>query len=287
MRGLRQFSAGLLVVSVLVFAIFVIYTKTHADTVGPQLYVDKDILKVSVKEDEKSLMTGITARDSQDGDVTKSLVIENMSNFTTKGRRLITYAAFDSNGNVGKISREIQYTDYEPPHFIMKSAPEFSQSQLDKMEDYSSIIQAEDCLDGDISRNISMSQLGDYEESQFGGTQELEFKVSNSAGDVISLPVTVSYHEVGAPIVQLSSYITYIKKGTQFDPSGYLKKVQIGTDEYDMSEFRDKYKDQTMTIKNGVNTMESGNYTVSYTVTTGSGNQLRGSTVYLQVVVME
>lgn len=287
MRGLYRFSLGLLIVSLLVFSAFTIYTKTHKDTAGPVLSAEKDVLKVSVEDDEKKLMKGITAIDSQDGDVTKSLVVENLSNFTTQGRRIITYAAFDSNGNVGKTSREIQYTDYVPPHFTMKSAPEFSQSELDKMEDFSTIIQAEDCLDGDISRNITLSHVGDYEEDQFGGKQELLFKVSNSAGDVISLPVTVSYHEAGAPVLQLSSYIAYVKKGSQFDPNGFLKKIHIGTDEYTVTEFRDKIADQTLTIKNGVNVAEPGNYQVIYTVTTGAGNQLRGSTVYLQVVVQE
>lgn len=285
MRGLRQFSFILFIISLALFLIFVIYSKIHADITGPKLTVDEDVLEVSVKDDEKALLKGVKAMDAQDGDVSDSLVVENLSNFTTKGHRIITYAAFDSNQNVGKISREIQYTDYESPVFKMTEAPEYSQSELNKMEDFSGIIQAEDCLDGDLSRMITMSTLRDYEETQFGGKQELEFKVSNSAGDVVSIPVTVSFHEVGAPVVRLSSYIAYVKKGARFDPNGYLKGATAGNEEYNMTEFREKYTDQTLTIKNGVNTAESGNYQVSYTVTTGSGNQIRGSTVYLQVVV--
>ena len=287
MQGLQRFSVMLFLIALSAFLTFTIYTKTTEDTAGPKIRMDKDVLEVSVEDGDKVLLKGVTARDSRDGDVTDTLVVENLSNFTTKNRRLITYAAFDSRRNVGKATREIQYKDYESPKFIMKEAPKLSQTEVDTINTFNEVIQATDCLDGDITRNISVSSTGDYEEAEFGGKRIMKFQVSNSAGDVEHVSITVPFNESGAPVANLTSYIVYLKKGQEFDPKGYLKSIQVNNNERSISEFREEYEEGTITIKNGVNISEPGAYQVTYTVTVGEESRLRGSVAYLQVIVRE
>lgn len=287
MPGLRRFSIMLFIIALSAFLTFTIYTKTREDVTGPKIRMDQEILKVSVEDVEETLLDGVTAKDGRDGDVTDSLVIENLSNFTTKNRRLITYAAFDSHLNVGKATREIEYTDYTAPEFVMKEAPKLSQTELDNLNTLNEIIQANDCLDGEITRSITITSTGDYEEAEFGGKRVIRFQVTNSAGDVENISVTVPFNESGAPVAVLSSYIVYVKKGQQFDPNGYLKNIQIGSNELTLAQFREEYEDGEINIRNGVNTAEPGEYQVTYTVHVGEGSRLRGAISYLQVIVRE
>ncbi|MFQ7768823.1 MAG: hypothetical protein ACLRIL_11475 [Fusicatenibacter saccharivorans] len=53
------------------------------------------------------LLSGVTAYDAKDGDVTDSLAVEHISNFIEKGRRKISIVAFDSDNNVTHAEREM------------------------------------------------------------------------------------------------------------------------------------------------------------------------------------
>ena len=287
MQGLRRFSIMLFIIALSAFITFTIYSRASEDKLGPKIRMDDDVIEASVKDDEKKLLKDVTAKDARDGNVTDSLVVENLSNFTSKGKRLITYAAFDSHKNVGKATRELRYTDYESPQFVMKEAPLLSQTELNNMNQFSEIIQAKDCLDGDITRSISIMATSDYEEAEFGGKQVVKFQVANSAGDVENIPITVAFNESGAPVAELSSYIVYIKKGQSFDPNGYLKDIRVNNNALTLSAFQEEYEDGNLTIKNGVNSANPGVYQVIYTVTTGEGSRLRGGMAYLQVVVRD
>lgn len=287
MQRLRKFSVLLFILSLSVFITYAVYTITQTDKEGPKITIKDDLLNVSVEDDEKDLLKGITATDEKDGDVTDTLTVESISNFTNKGRRIVSYAAFDRDWNITKATREIEYKDYTSPQFVMKTAPRYSVKELSNTTDYSKLIQAKDCLDGDISKMITITSLGEYEEVQYGGKMDMEFQVSNSAGDVSTIPISVSFNEPGAPLVNLTSYVVYVKKGDKIDPNEYIKNVQVGEKQYTTNEFHNSFKDGTLTVKNGVNANEEGNYQVTYTVTVPEYNHYPGSVAYLEVVVYE
>ncbi|MBQ9150380.1 hypothetical protein IJX73_05560, partial [bacterium] len=67
---------------------------------------EKDVLKYPTEED---LLKGVSANDSRSGDVSDTLVIESLSDFTEEGKRIITYAAVDESMNVGRCERTIVY----------------------------------------------------------------------------------------------------------------------------------------------------------------------------------
>ena len=79
------------------------------------LYLDKDrIAPVIHAEDvrmeyregmtDEELLTGVTATDETDGDVTASLVVEKVSE-VGNGTVIVTFGAQDESGNVAKASR--------------------------------------------------------------------------------------------------------------------------------------------------------------------------------------
>ena len=160
--------------------------RRKTDQTIPKISMDQDEIQVSVKDPEKVWKKGITAYDEKDGDITDSLVIESVSTFLEKGRRLVSYAAFDRDGHVAKASRQLIYTDYHSPKISCAkpfSFPVGTQNILDS-------VYATDCIDGDISNKVEIT--GD---SVFflniAGEYEIWLQVTNSCGDMVTVPVTL------------------------------------------------------------------------------------------------
>ena len=129
---------------------------------------------------------GITAYDEKDGDITDSLVIESVYDFLEKGRRLVSYAAFDRDGHVAKASRQLIYTDYHSPKISCAKPFSFPVGTQDILDS----VYATDCIDGDISNKVEIT--GD---SVFflniAGEYEIWLQVTNSCGDMVTVPVTL------------------------------------------------------------------------------------------------
>ena len=167
MKKLRWFAITLFLLSVVLYALDQNQIRRKTDQTIPKISMDQDEIQVSVKDPEKVWKKGITAYDEKDGDITDSLVIESVSTFLEKGRRLISYAAFDRDGHVAK------------PF----SLPVGTQDILDS-------VYATDCIDGDISNKVEIT--GD---SVFflniAGEYEIWLQVTNICGDMVTVPVTL------------------------------------------------------------------------------------------------
>ncbi|MCD7946043.1 MAG: DUF5011 domain-containing protein [Clostridiales bacterium] len=98
-------------ITVLFLAVNIIQ-KAEGQDGGPVISVPDETLTVSIEDGEDTLLQGVTAQDGRDGDVTSSVLVESISNFYGDEKRLVTFAAFDSDGNVTKATRAIQYSDY-------------------------------------------------------------------------------------------------------------------------------------------------------------------------------
>ena len=96
--------------------------RQEVDEEVPHIEMETDSITVSVEDDEKALLEGITATDKKDGDITDSLVIESLSNFIERGKRKMTVVAFDSDNHATKATREVIYSDYRYPRFEMEQA---------------------------------------------------------------------------------------------------------------------------------------------------------------------
>lgn len=99
------------------FSACVIFQNVYGKDGGPVIFYPEGVLEISVQDGEEALLQGVTAKDDKDGDVTGSILVEKLSGFDGENRREVTYAAFDSDGNVAKATREIVYTDYTPIRF--------------------------------------------------------------------------------------------------------------------------------------------------------------------------
>jgi len=210
MRIMRWAIAGLTALTIVAFAVVVITTSLSTDKTIPVLTVEEGTLEVSVNATDEELLQGVTAYDGKDGDITSNVLIESISKFSEIGYCKATYAVCDSDNHVTTAIRQIHYTDYEAPTFSLNRSLVFS---INEKFDILGIVDANDCLDGDISQNVIVYSP-DFKENETGDFT-LQATVTNSKGDTstIELPMTVESIVSSGTKVILSDYLVYRKAG--------------------------------------------------------------------------
>lgn len=241
------------------------------DTSAPEITIDSEVIEVSVKATEEELLSGVSAKDKKDGDVTENVLIEGILPITEENTATITYAAFDSSGNVSKASRTVKYVDYEAPVFGQTGSLSFAENTS---PDVLGFMSAHDVIDGDISGRIKGMIISETTSLNFKGIHQVEFRVTNSMGDTEHIVLPVEIYENGAynAALELSDYLVYLKVGDEFDPKIYPEKLRVGNFVYyvmdeNESGTRKPAKEMDIDVENGVMTEIPGIYSVIYTVT--------------------
>lgn len=261
MRWFKYLSITVFCICLAVFMCHYFGVFVTRDNRGPEISCDTDILEVSVSASEEELLSGVTAADDEDGDVTKSLIIAGLSLINGEEHtRTITYAAFDSSNNVATGTRIIKYTDYMKPKFSLTKELVVYEGNRESILDY---IKAYDVIDGDISQNIKLVNGSDTYTS--AGYYQVVVGVSNSCGDYSEIELSVNVKESNAsaisktPEISLTDYLLYLKAGEAFEPSAYIQGVQSKVD----GEFIDN---SMVGISSNVDTAAPGRYIVTYYV---------------------
>ena len=156
MRGSRIICTLVLIASAAAFGLFNWNYYRKLDTLGPIISMDSSDIYVSVNDPQSQVMAGVKATDSRDGDVTQLMLIEDLSSFVSKDTRIVSYAAFDRDNHVSKAQRRMIYTDYVPPHFSLSAPLRFAATS--GSVNYLSPVGAWDCLDGDMSDQITFAE---------------------------------------------------------------------------------------------------------------------------------
>lgn len=223
MRIFRIIVVGLFLITTALFGMYYVNEKLTEDHTIPVFKVEGDIVEVSLETTDEELLKGITAYDEKDKDITDQIMIESVSRFIDDGVCKVIYVVSDSDNHVARASRKIKYKNYESPKFAMSGGLCFSiYEKINLVE----IISAEDCIDGDVTKNIIITS-DDYTKS-VAGVFSLELSVSNSKGDItnITVPLVVEDRSVSSPKIQLSEYLIYVDKGEEVDFSQYIVKAQ-------------------------------------------------------------
>lgn len=296
MKKIQVLSIIAFAASAAVFGTYKVHGLMNDDSTGPKIEIGEESIAVSVTATEEDLLTGVTATDEKDGDVTDTLLVEKMGNFVENGRREITIAAFDSDNHIAKCTREIVYTDYYAPRFSLSAPLKFPVGTTNVL----AYMSAQDGLDGSLTENIKIS--GEYTLTvDEPGDYPMLFTVSNSAGDVSSLPVTVTIYDGGEesknPQITLSQYIVYTMPGIPVNPWDYVLAVQLDNRLYergedgilrdaspDAGQTRTEIRPEEMAITQNFDYNAPGTYEVIYQIADADGSV---GTVRLIVVVSE
>lgn len=228
MKKFRKIWLAVVILTTILFSAYCVYENMKKDSSGPVITGGQDKIEVSIYDQEDVLLQGITATDKKDGDVTDSLIVEKISNFYD-GVRTVTYAAFDSDNHISKVDREISYTDYVSPRFELSGSLRFRAGETVNVD---KIVSAMDCLDGDLSSKVKI-RLDTTINNRVIGFYEVEYSVTNSAGDTVKLPVQIEIYEPYNHEVELNleQYLVYYE-GEEINYKDYLKSIRKGNLEY-------------------------------------------------------
>ena len=234
----------------------------------PVISCPSGVLEVSAADDESVLLTGVTASDPQDGDLTDRIIVGGISKLISKDTAKVTLMVFDSDDNMGKLVRYIRYTDYHRPKFGITKPLVFSSTSEVSLLDR---LSAEDVVDGDISTRIRVSTLAPTENSDIF---DITIQVTNSMGDTawLQLPVLVQETDPLRPIIDLNSYLIYQDVDSSFDAMSYVAGLTVAGEAVDPAK---------VSVSSNVDTAVAGTYRVMYTYSAGSAT----GTAILTVVV--
>ena len=276
--------AIVLAAAIVLFGGYLALMRNIKDTRPPVISVEEGILNVSVENFKETLMTGITAMDDRDGDVTASLLVESIYGITEDHVTTVTYAAFDRAGNVSKVQRKVRYIDYREPRFELAGSLCFPYNSGFDLLDY---VGANDVLEGDIRRRVRATLVSDTRSINEIGSHTVRLQVTNSLGDTVEMdfPVEVYDPEWYTASVKLDDYLIYLNKGARFDPKDYLQAFSVRGEETDIS--TGIPENVLRDIDSNVNTDVPGIYRVKYTLTENVNLTTFAGQAVLVVIVQE
>lgn len=291
MRRIRMVRLAVCVVflvSCIVFGAYLLKVRLVEDHKPPRISMKEDSITVSVEAGDKELLQGVTAEDNRDGDITDSIRISSMSHFIQKGKRTISYIVFDQANQPASAQRTLIYKDYRSPRIYLKKPLRYTSSEA-RNTDLLQNMTADDCLDGDLSGQIRMTLTDSWYDLD-PGDYNFSVQVSNSAGDVCSLPLTLSITggdstgEAGKCYPMLSDYIVYTSVGKKLELKDYLVGVIRGNRESLFEDGETEVSAAAIGVSSEVNYDIPGIYEVSYSYTSPAGV---GAVTKLYVVVEE
>lgn len=264
MRKLKRWGlAALLAVCAILFVGYYITAEQSRDTVPPVITLREETVSMSVHKDHNSLLNGVTAVDDRDGDVTASVLVEDISPIDENRQATVTYAAFDAAGNVAKARGTIVYTDYQRPKFAFSAPLIFRSGITVDLYDY---VAAYDPLDGNLSDRLRTNMVDGGHDLSAEGIHQVELRVTNSMGDTVRLVVPVQVYDPADfnAVVELTDYLIYLPQGSDFDPQRYLDGIYTGRLTYPADHLRADGAE--IRVESDVDTSVPGTYSTTYTI---------------------
>ena len=263
MKNKNWISVLLIIVCVVGYYGYRALDLARTDTKAPKIEINTERVEVSVLDPKSALLQGVTAMDNVDGDVTESVVVESISLLNRDGTISVSYAAFDSTGNVAKATREAKYTDYESPKLTLSGPLLYSYgSNFDVL----STVGATDMIDGDIQHRVRATAL---EEDSIAvlGTHQVRFQVNNSLGDTMALELPVEVYAADSynAGLTLTEYLIYLPVGANFNPTSYLGDFTLRGETTNLR--NGLPGNYTLRTKGEVQTQQPGVYCMEYRVT--------------------
>lgn len=127
---MKKWITAILSLIVFGFVFFWIFIEITEDDTGPQIFFS-DEMPVYIHDDEyERLLQGVSAKDKRDGDVTSSLLIENIYPNDDGVTATVIYVARDTSNNITKVRRTIKYESNNQSNILEKQ----EQQQIELMK---------------------------------------------------------------------------------------------------------------------------------------------------------
>lgn len=202
--------------------------------------------------------SGMTATDSEDGDMTSKVIVTANDVDTSKiGTYHVTYAVTNSDGNTTTKTITVTVTSNDAPVITAKD------QSVKKGKTFSPLagVTATDTEDGNVTSKVSVT-ANDVDTSKVG-TYHVTYSVTDSDGNTTKKTITVTVTSNDVPVIEASDIVQRIH--TTYD----VKRAVTASD----TEDGDLTSKITVTA-NDVNTEKAGVYHVTYSVTDSDGNTI-------------
>lgn len=266
MKRLRWITAVCLLLSAGLLAFTTCRSVRQTDKTLPVITVPEETLVLSVADyGSDRLLEGVTAWDDTDGDLTHRILMQEPVQ-QSGSLMQVTYLVADSSSHVASAVRNVEFSDYRPPRFVLTAPLQYAPGSAIRVKDR---LSAQDVLDGDLTERIRVHANGLSPQNE--GVYPVSFEVSNSLGDrsAVTLDVEIGSSRPGQPVIRLKEYLIYCGAGGPADPLSYVTEVIGG----EKSQVEVSLPDGG--FRTGVNT-------VRYTCVNDEG--VRGTTVLYVVV---
>ncbi len=149
------------------------------DNVQPVIKLEgEQIIRQSINQQYKE--PGYTAYDEYDGNITEKVETTTNLDITQYGEYIITYSVQDDSGNITKTNRIIKIIDEIKPKIECKGTTTKIKQGTEKIIDCI----AKDNLDGDITKNIEIIGIDDYNKP---GIYDVLLKVKDNENNEATL----------------------------------------------------------------------------------------------------
>lgn len=256
-RLLRGFSLAALALAIVLFVAAQVNEKMNLDDTLPTITADSDTLEIPCEYTQEQLLTGVSASDAKDGDLTNQVLVGNFTRFIDPGVCDLNYVVFDSSEHMATLTRRVHFTDYHSPRFGLAEPLVFAESTTNNTE-VRALFSASDVLDGDLTdwityveTDAAYNNLGDY---------TITMEVRNSFGDTVSYAFPIHIYERNTQDfdITLTEPLVYVEQGVSFDPLSYVESVA------DFS--GNKYDPVLLNVTSTVDTSTPGIYEVHYEI---------------------
>ncbi|HJH88924.1 MAG TPA: DUF5011 domain-containing protein [Fusicatenibacter saccharivorans] len=216
------------------------------DRKGPEIELPADgDVTYAEGSDTAPLLEGVTATDEKDGDVTDSLVIENIFPNDDHTSASVVYAAKDSHNNVSKATRRVNY----------KAAAEDTPAENEATQE----------TDNSGAADESAPAAEEPQQNDTEGTKN----ETDAQMEIEALPAE-------SPKLYLNTYEVTVEAGNDLDKTSYIKEM---TDDADSQESLFNQ----IEIDGDVDTAVAGDYTLTYHVTDSDGNRSNAAVLTVHV----
>ncbi len=264
MYRLRVFVSILSVITVSLMLLFGIMDMNKRNV--PKIYCkEKETISVPTDTTDAELLKYVVARDPEDGDITKKIIVERQFYFLEKGLTTVIFSVCDSDNNTAKLERQLRFTDYHSPEIKLNNdliVP------IKGNVIFRNSVTLIDKYDGNLTSHIKI--ISPSYNRLVAGEYDINFKVTNSFSDTcdITVQAIVTEEDYSAATIRLSEYLVYANKGEEIDFSQYITTVlnhhgqsyTVNNVEIDASEY---------------NPDKPGTYNIFYSIKSGETNVTR------------
>ncbi len=206
---------------------------------------------------------GAAATDNADGDISASMVVNNLVSTATPATYTVTYDVSDSSGNSAHAERTVNVLPSAPPVITLLGEVVIEHEVHTPYQDAGAT--ALDNVDGDISANIVTSNPVNADAL---GSYTITFSVSDSAGNAAAVVSrTVNVLDSAAPVLTvLGANPVTIEQFTAYVDAGATAQDNVDGD-----------LTGAIVTTNPVSTAIPATYQVAYSIADSSGNEANAS----------